>query len=194
MTELNDSTHKGPTEVDEPDCEPLRDGGTVGDSEPFPDDGELDGGDVAVLDTVRGLCEAADPVPPQLYDRVRFALDLGDVERELATVCDAVEPMVAVRGDEHAKTITFECGQLTIAITITPTGHNRNRVDGYLAPAGALQVELRSGELRAQTRSDDYGRFAFDDVAGGELQLAALPTPGSALYLERAVVTQPIVL
>jgi hypothetical protein len=182
MTELNDRSRKGGTDADGPD------------GEPFPDEGELDGGDAAVLDIVRGLCEAADPVPPQLYARVRFALDLGDIDHEFAMVCDAFEPVVAVRGAERARTITFECGQLTIAITITPTGHNRNRVDGYLAPAGTLMVEMRSGELLARARADDCGRFAFDDVGCGELQLAALPTPGSAVHLERAVLTQPIVL
>jgi hypothetical protein len=194
MNEQPDRSRKEPTDVDGPDDEPYRDGGTVSDSDPFPDDGDFDGGDHAVLEAVRGLCEAADPVPPQLYTRVRFALELGSFETLLATVCEGFESMVAVRGAEHVRTITFECGQLTIAITITPTGHNRSRVDGYLAPAGAMLVELRSGELRAQALSDDCGRFAFDDVGCGELQLVALPTPGSAVQLERAVLTAPIVL
>lgn len=182
MNELNDRTRKGGTDADGP-------GG-----EPFPEEGELDSGDAAVLDIVRGLCEAADPVPPQLYTRVRFALDLGDIDHEFAMVCGALEPVVAVRSAEHARNITFECGQLMISITITQTGHNRNRVDGYLVPAGTLMVEMRSGQLLARVRADAYGRFAFDDVGCGELQLAALPTPGSDVHLERAVLTQPIVL
>lgn len=161
------------------------------DVDPF---AELDAADHDVIDGLRHLCLAADPVPRELYARVRFALDLDDVERELTRVCAGLEVGAAVRGPEHARTITFECGQLTIAITITPTGAHRNRVDGWLAPAGSLLVELRTPQQRAQIVSDDCGRFAFNDVGSGEMQLAALPTPGSAIELDRTVVTQPIVL
>jgi len=156
-------------------------------------DAEMDSGDYEVIDAIHALCQAADPVPRELYVRVRFALDLDGVERELAKICAGLD-VSAVRGPEHTRTITFECGRLTIAITITPTGTNRHRVDGWLAPAGCLLVELRSAHLRSQIVSDDCGRFAFNDVGSGEMQLAALPTPGSVIDLDRAVVTQPIVL
>jgi hypothetical protein len=63
-----------------------------------------------------------------------------------------------------------------------------------LAPPGGLRVELRSGGQRRQTDSDDGGRFVFEEVAPGEMQLAVLPVAGAAVELTRAVVTQPIVL
>jgi len=160
----------------------------------FDRDAALDGVDHEVLDAIRGLCQSVDPVPRELYARVRFALDLDGVERELAKICAGLEVSGAVRGPEHTRTITFECGQLTIAITITPTGTNRNRIDGWLEPAGSLLVELRSARLCTQIVSDDCGRFAFNDIGPGEMQLTALPTPGSAIKLDRTVVTQPIVL
>jgi len=163
-------------------------------SYPTDADGETDGIDLAVIDSIRGLYQSADPVPRELFTRVRFALDLDSVERELARVCADLEVAAAVRGPEHARTITFECDSLTIAITISPAGTDRHRVDGWLAPAASLLVELRTADVRLQTTSDDGGRFAFDDVSSGEMQLAVLPAPGSTVELDRTVVTQPIVL
>jgi len=161
---------------------------------PAPEDGPVDGTDMAVMESICSLYLAADPVPRELYTRVKFALDLDSVERELARVCADLEVTAAVRGPEHARTITFECDSLTIAITISQTGTARNRVDGWLAPAASLLVELRTAETHLQTTSDEGGRFAFDDVASGEIQIAVLPLPDSAVELSRAVVTQPIVL
>jgi len=157
-------------------------------------DGETDGIDIAIIDSIRGLYLAADPIPQELFTRVRFALDLDSIERELAMVCADLEVASSVRGPEHARTITFECDSLTIAITISPADTNHNRVDGWLAPAASLPVELRTAGLRLQTMSDDGGRFAFEDVGPGEMQLAVLPAPGSSLAPDTTVVTQPIVL
>lgn len=156
-------------------------------------DGEADI-DIAVLDSIRGLYLRGDPVPQELFTRVRFALELDSVERDLARICEDMEVAAAVRGTEHARTITFECDSLTIAITISPSGNNHNRVDGWLAPAGCLRVELRTPHRCSHTMSDDGGRFAFDDVAAGEMQLAVQPAPGSPVELTRTVVTHPIVL
>jgi hypothetical protein len=157
-------------------------------------DDEIDDADVAILNCMRELYEAADPVPAQLYTRVHFALDLDNVERELARICADLELATAVRGVEQARTITFECESLTIAVTITPTTPDRNRVDGWIAPPSALAVEMRSGRHVQHTSSDDDGRFVFHDVASGEMQLTIRPQPSSSRRPERTIVTQPIVL
>jgi hypothetical protein len=157
-------------------------------------DGEIDGLDFAIIDSVRDFYQATDPVPRELLIRVRFALDLDSVERELAMVGADLEVASAVRGPEHARTITFDCDSLTIAITISPADADLNRVDGWLAPAASLLVELRTADMRMQTTSDEGGRFSFDNIAAGEVQFAVLPRAGSAVELDRTVVTQPIVL
>lgn len=163
-------------------------------SHPTDAGGEIDGIDFAIIDSVRDFYQAADPVPRELFTRVRFALDLDSVERELAMVGVDLEVAAAVRGTEHARTITFECDSLTIAITISPADTHLNRVDGWLAPAASLLVELRIADKRLQTTSDEGGRFSFDNVPSGEVQLAVLPKAGSAVELDRTVMTQPIVL
>lgn len=158
-------------------------------------DPTVDGGQPdPVLDRIRELYEAIDPVPSALYSRVRFALDLDDVERELASVCADLELVSAVRGSDHARTITFECETLTIAVTITATGANRYRLDGWIAPPAALVVEIRLAGSRRQLSSDDGGRFAFEDVSSGEMRLAVLPVSGGPVEVVHTVLTQPIVL
>jgi hypothetical protein len=121
-------------------------------------------------------------------------MDLDSIDREFAMVCEDLQVSSAVRGPEHARTITFECDSLTVAITVTPTATDRIRLDGWLAPPAALRVELRAADLQLQTMADEGGRFAFDDLARGEIQLAVLPTPGSEVDLDHPVVTQSIVL
>jgi hypothetical protein len=146
-----------------------------------------------VLERIRDLYEAIDPVPSALYTRVRFALDLDGVENELAKVCAGLE-VAAVRGPGQAQTITFECETLTIAVTITVADTDRYRLDGWIAPPAALRVEMRSVESRRQTSSDDGGRFVFEDVPAGEMQLAVLPASDGPVRVVHPVVTQPIVL
>lgn len=148
----------------------------------------------AVLDRVRGLYQAADPVPSVLYTRIRFALDLADADRELAAVCADLQPAATVRGPEQARTVTFEAETITITITVTPGEDAVSRLDGWLLPAVRLQVELRTAGRCHRTSSDDNGRFVFEDVGPGEAQLAVLPTTTGPVALPRVVVTQPIVL
>jgi hypothetical protein len=67
-------------------------------------------------------------------------------------------------------------------ITVTDRAGGLVRVDGWLAPAAALRVELRLPEP-AQPRvaiTDPAGRFAFDGVPHGIAQLLVHPPPGDA--------------
>lgn len=153
-----------------------------------------DGDDGIELGRIRRLYRSADAVPPELYDRVRFALDLGDAERELAMICADLRPALAVRGPEKPRTITFEAELITIIITITGGDRGLSRFDGWLSPGGRLEVELRAAGCRRQIETDDDGRFVLEDIPPGEVQLAVRSTPASTVTLPRTVVTQVIVL
>ena len=155
---------------------------------------EIEEEDLPFLDAVRSLYVATDPVPEDLPTRVRLALDMAWFERELATICADLEMSPAARGTQHARTITFECETLTIAITISPADGGYSRIDGWLAPARQLAVELWQPDLRRHTRSDHGGRFVFADVPSGETQLAVRPDPDGAEEPRPMVVTQPVVL
>jgi hypothetical protein len=147
---------------------------------------EVDG---AVLAQIRGMYDSVDPVPAELYSRVRFAIDLETADRELARLCEDMRFANQVRGAERTHALTFESENLTIGVTVTRSDHSRIRLDGWHAPPGSLRIELRTAELRMETMSDEDGRFVIDGVPPGEVQLLAYPTPGSDIHLSRTVVT-----
>jgi hypothetical protein len=155
---------------------------------------EIDQADRSVLDSIRGMFLAHDPLPPDLGARVRFALDLAGVEGELATVCADLRLSAATRSTRQSRNVTFECGSSTVAVMITPIGHDRRRLDGWIAPGQPLRVELRQGTERLHTRADRGGRFAFADVAAGPAQVVVHLDPEGTDEAHLEVVTQTIEL
>lgn len=154
----------------------------------------LDELDDAVLAELAGLFERVDPVPAGLVERVGFTLTMADLEMELARLTmDAREP-VGARGEERARTVTFASDSLTVMVTVTPRGIGTCRLDGWLAPGGALRVELRSDRGNQDTNADSDGRFEFEQVPVGLVQLVLHPTDGSAVPLRAPVVTPAVEL
>jgi hypothetical protein len=138
----------------------------------------LDDLDLAILDQIAAVHAAVDPPPPDLDLRVRFALDLGDLEVELArrTEDELVGPGARAAA-ERTRTITFEADSRTVMITIGERPDGLLRVDGWLAPAAPLRVELRFPDPQpARTElADEAGRFVFDEVERGLVQLLVHP-------------------
>lgn len=151
--------------------------------------------DQAILADIRKLFEAADPVPAELRDRVRFAFDVAGADRELATLCEEMAAEAAIRGPGRAQTLTFGSAQMTICVSIGRPGGNAVRLDGWLDPPASMRVELTTGDLRLHAMSDENGRFVFDTARhAGEVQVAVHPTPGSTVELTRTVQTPPFPL
>ncbi|HEY0638481.1 MAG TPA: hypothetical protein VGD67_12605 [Pseudonocardiaceae bacterium] len=149
-------------------------------------DEPIDGRDEAILAEVRQGWRDADPPPELLVDQVRYALGLTGCE-ELVLLAVAAPP-VGVRGDdERTRRVTFSGSELTVMISIDAEQDGTVRVDGWLAPAGVFDVELRGADGIMGTRSDDGGRFALRHVprglatflvrcAGGPLRNVVTPT------------------
>jgi hypothetical protein len=76
-------------------------------------------------------------------------------------------------------------------VTITPTGADRVRIDGWLDPGGDVQIELRLPEHTLSSVADEDGRFVFADVPRGFAQfvLRRQNVPG-----QRVVITPSIEL
>lgn len=161
--------------------------------EPVDPDAPLDDTDGAILAGLADLYTRLDPVPAGLADRVLFALELDDLEMELARLDVAAEP-VGVRGEEQARTITFASQNLTVMVTSTLTQPGRFRLDGWAAPGGGLPVELRITGSSLRATADDDGRFEFIDVPTGRFQLVFHPAPGSEAALRVPVVTPAVEL
>lgn len=149
----------------------------------------LDSSDTALLAELARIYEQIDPVPEGLVERIGFTLTLADLEIELARLtADHREP-VGARGEERARTVTFSSESLTTMVTITPQELGLFRIDGWLAPGAALDVELRTDRGGLRTTADEDGRFEFAEVRRGLVQLVIHPTDGSELRLASPVVT-----
>ncbi len=142
----------------------------------------LDGDDQAVLDRLAAIYARLDPPPADLDERVSFAVALKDVDVEVARLSEDVLAGSGARGTERTRTITFDAESRTVMVTVVDRSDGQVRLDGWLAPAAALRVELRvvgpSPDAPASSTvvtSDDAGRFVFDGVPHGLAQLLVHP-------------------
>ncbi|GGJ76008.1 hypothetical protein GCM10010123_02480 [Pilimelia anulata] len=152
--------------------------------------------DAALLGDLRRMWTDADPAPADLAERVLFTLALEDVEAELAQLRQQ-SALAGTRAaaTETAASITFHASQVTVLLGVRDAGAAADgtplrRLDGWLAPAAPLAVEVRAGSAVLHTTADADGRFAFDAVPAGLVQLRL--APGGPLT--RAVVTPAVQL
>lgn len=132
--------------------------------------------DDELMNQVARLVNELDPMPPGLVERAQFATsielaigDLDDIDLEVAQWADT-RTLAGVRGGLPG-TITFFVGDLTVMVNVTRTGE-RQRIDGWLVPAGAHGVEVRVADHGSSTTiADEGGRFVLTDVPRGTTQL-----------------------
>jgi len=142
----------------------------------------LDDRDQAILDRLAAVHALIDPPPADLDERVSFAIALDAVDAEVARLSEQLAVGSGARGTERTRTITFDSDSRTVMITIVDRPDGRVRIDGWLAPAAALQVELRLPEPATPrlVTADAAGRFAFDSVSHGLAQLLVQPPEDGA--------------
>jgi hypothetical protein len=157
-------------------------------------DGPLDDVDFRLLDDIRELFQAADPMPEDLPARIGFALSLRDLEIEVARLADEEPSAVGVRGAEQSRTITFDSESLTVMIRIDANRDGTVRVDGWLAPAQRREIEMKTTGDSLTVGSDEQGRFAFARVPRGTAQLIVRPPEPGQSEAGPSVVTPALVL
>ena len=128
--------------------------------------------DDELMSEVARLVNELDPPPPGLVERAQFAVAIDaidDIDLEVARWADN-RTLAGVRGGLPG-TITFFVGDLTVMVNVTRTGE-RQRIDGWLVPAGAHGVEVRVAEHGSTTTTaDEGGRFVLTEVPRGTTQL-----------------------
>lgn len=158
-------------------------------------DDSLDGLDLMILSQIRDACAAADPMPPDLPERIRFSLALRELEVEVARLAAREsQPALASRGEEQSRTVTFDSDSLTIMIRIDPNGDGTVRVDGWLAPPQRREIEMKTDSSPLMALTDEQGRFAFAIVPCGTAQLVVRPSQDGPSGSGRSVVTPALVL
>ena len=141
----------------------------------------LDDADAGVLDRIAALYTTLDPVPDTLVDRIQFGITLDALHAEIAELQRSSE-LVGVRGDEvtEAQTITFTSSTLSMMVTITPLSAVAVRLDGWIAPGGPIEIELRLRSGSRHTTADEDGRFSFDDVPRELAQFVVRPSDANS--------------
>src|SRR3954451_12649908 len=132
----------------------------------------LDPTDAEILGQIARNHRRLDPPPADLDERVRFAIRLENLDVEVSRLQEDQLVGSGARGDERVRTITFDSASLTIMVTIAYAGSLGVRLDGWLAPAGRLRVELRTADAPdpRMVMADDVGRFVFEGVGHGLAQ------------------------
>ena len=141
--------------------------------------------DDAMMTEVARLVNDLDPPPPGLIERTQFAIAIDDINVEAARQ----RPLAGVRGGVPG-TITFFVGDLTVMVNVTRTGE-RQRIDGWLVPAGEHGVEVRVADHgSSETTADEGGRFVLTEVPRGTTQILVRMNADQP----RTVVTPTVVL
>jgi hypothetical protein len=161
----------------------------------------LDATDLALLGEVRGLFESVDGCPPDLVERVQFALALetvlsqeGALDLEVMRLAEQDADLLAgVRGEERSRTITFDSESLTIMISLSPADGGV-RFDGWLAPPAPHRIEVRTVDGTLVADADADGRFVVEPVPPGMAQLVVRTGPDGGTDRGRTVVTPSIVV
>lgn len=160
----------------------MNDIGRPGGGSALPDDETLLG------DLDRYLDEL-DPPPDDLVQRVQFALELENLDVEVAR-WERSNELAGVRSTATG-TITFTVSDLTVMINLAKVGRV-HRIDGWIAPAGEYEVEVRVADHGIYSaHTDEGGRFVLANVPGGTTQI--LVHLGSGEH-RRTVVTPTVVL
>ena len=144
--------------------------------------------DDAMMAKVAYLVDELDPPPAGLVERAQFAIAIDDIDVEAARWAHD-RPLAGVRGGAPG-TITFFVGDLTVMVNVTRTGE-RQRIDGWLVPAGEHGVEVRVADHgSSETTADEGGRFVLTEVPRGTTQILVRMKAGRP----RTVVTPTVVL
>lgn len=155
-----------------------------------PADMPLDDLDDLILEQLREVTDVVDPPPPSLDEQVRFTIALETVDFEVSRLQEDVTSAAGARSDDETRAVTFEAESLTIMATISPFDDRHHRIEGWLAPPGTRQVELRSTGFDSRSQqvlTEPSGRFVFERVPAGLAQFIVRLEPSG-----RAVVTSPL--
>jgi hypothetical protein len=161
----------------------------------------LDSCDERILSVINELHHRDDPIPEDLNDRVQFVLELeAELDARVAKVSRSSE-LVLVRGEAELAvgqgdptSITFDCEAVTVMVTPRPSALRESRLDGWIGPEGAYEVELRSPGWSRRASTDEAGRFVLEGLPDGQMFQLVI-RPDEALQREGlpAVVVTPAV-
>ena len=133
-----------------------------------------DGADARLLDALRAVAGAADPVPPAVVQAARDSFTWRTIDAELAELAydslldDAF--LVGIRGDDGPRSLTFEAADVVVEVEVIDAGDQR-RLLGQLVPPRRAEIQVRHSGGLVTVDADDVGRFTATGVAAGPVSL-----------------------
>lgn len=121
---------------------------------------------------LRAEARSRDPVPGHVVEQARQALDLRDLDTELAAlVADSDDnQQLAVRGLQDARLLTFQAPGVVVELQVTGSGSER-ALQGQIDATGGCELTLDMAEGTVAVTPDRHGRFRLDRVPAGRLRL-----------------------
>jgi hypothetical protein len=138
-----------------------------------------------LLDELRRIARAVDPVPDEVTAYARAALGWRRVDAELAELLadSRLEALSSTRSaTETARSLTFRSKDLQVDVDLQEDDGTVVLL-GQLAPplGGEIEVQRDDGSTVATARSDDLGRFRIELPAGGRIRLVVRREPPAAV-------------
>ena len=138
-----------------------------------------------LLEELRRLARAVDPVPDEVTAYARAALGWRRVDAELAELLadSRLEALSSTRSSaESARSLTFRSKDLQVDVDLQDEDGTVLLL-GQLAPplTGEIEVQRDDGSTVATTRPDDLGRFRIELPAGGRIRLVVRREPPAAV-------------
>lgn len=160
----------------------------------MPSHDDLTDPEARLLSDLSGLFSRTDPVPPAVLDAAYAAIELRDLDAQLAellrdSALDEEKELAGVRGPAATRSLTFAVGEERyVEVDVEAAGELRVLL-GYVVPAtsGTIAVE-HTGGAALQGTIDDGGRFAVRGVPSGPVRLRI------AIDGEAAIVTEWLTL
>src|SRR5687768_13264849 len=137
--------------------------------------------DDELVDDLRRVVEALDPVPQHAIEAAEAALDWRTIDDELAELLhdSSAEPALAgVRAEASTRVLSFAGERVRVEVEVSGSGRDRTLV-GQIVPALSAQVEIRHADRVVTVTADQRGRFSAADVPAGSISLRCrLDAPG----------------
>jgi hypothetical protein len=140
--------------------------------------------DDEVLDELRRLARAVDPVPDEVTAYGHAAIGWRRVDAQLAELlADSRLETALARSSDVARTLSFAGAGLELEVELQPVDDGVV-VLGQLAPAGPAEVALQRDDAKPvemTATADELGRFRLEPVARGRMRIVVRRPPPAPL-------------
>ena len=129
--------------------------------------------DDALVDELRRVVGALDPVPRHAIEGAEAALDWRTIDDELAELLhdSSAEPQLAgVRAEAGTRVLSFAGERVRVEVEVSGSGPGRTLI-GQLVPAASARIEIRHAGGVTTVAADPRGRFSAAGVPAGSVSL-----------------------